>query len=92
MIRTIRHKGLRRGYERGDYSRVQPQLAKRIAIALAILDTAVKPSDLDMPRYRLHPLKGDMQGYWSITISANWRIVFRFEDGDVYDIDLTDYH
>ena len=59
---------------------------------LADLDNAVTASDLDLPGYRLHPLKGDLKGHWSISISGNWRITFRFEDGDAYDVDLTDYH
>ncbi len=66
--------------------------AERIALALADLDDAGKPSDLDLPGYRLHRLRGELKGFWSISISANWRIVFRFEDGDVYDVDLIDYH
>ena len=64
----------------------------RIALALADLDVADKPSDLGLPGYRLHPLKGDLRGFWSISISANWRIIFRFAEGDVYDVDLIDYH
>ena len=81
---TVRHQSGRR--------RVQARLAKRVAVALADLDAASKPSDLDMGGYRLHPLKGDMRGLWSVAVSANWRIVFRFEDGHAYDVDLIDYH
>ena len=92
MIRRIRHRGLKRLYERGDPSRVDPDMADRVALALADLDNARKPSDLDLPGYRLHPLKGDLKGYWSLSISDNWRVIFRFEDGDVYDVDLIDYH
>ena len=79
-------------YERGDPSRVRADQADRIALALADLDDARKPSDLDLPGYRLHPLKGDRNGFWRISISGNWRIVFRFDDGDVYDVELVDYH
>ncbi len=79
-------------YARGDRSRVRADQAERIALALADLDSASKPSDLDLPGYRLHPLKGNMKGYWSISISANWRVIFRFDDGDAYDVDLVDYH
>ena len=92
MIRTFRHRGLKRLYERGDPSRVSADQSERIALALADLDEASKLSDVDLPGYRLHPLKGDLRGIWSISISRNWRIVFRFEDGDVYDVDLVDYH
>ena len=79
-------------YERGDTSRVGPELSGRVAQALADLDDACKPSDLDLPGYRLHPLKGDLKGHWSISISGNWRMTFHLEDGDAYDIDLVDYH
>ena len=79
-------------YERGDPSRVRADQADRIALALADLDDARKPSDLDLPGYRLHRLKGDRNGFWSISISVNWRVVFRFDDGDVYDVELVDYH
>ncbi|MCY3667259.1 MAG: type II toxin-antitoxin system RelE/ParE family toxin [Gemmatimonadetes bacterium] len=92
MIQTFRHRGLKRLYERGDPSQVRADQAQRIALALADLDDANKPSDLDLPGYRLHPLKGNLKGFWSISISANWRISFRFEVGDAYDVDLVDYH
>ncbi len=92
MIRTLRHRGLKRLYERGDPSKVRADQAERIALALADLDDAGKPSDLDLPGYQLHPLKGDLKGFWSISISGNWRIIFRFEEGDAYDVDLVAYH
>ena len=79
-------------YERGDVSRVGSDLTDRVALALADLDDARMASDPDLPGYRLHPLKGDLKGYWSISISGNWRVTFRIEDGDAYDVDLTDYH
>jgi len=63
-----------------------------IAVALADLDDAVGPADVDLPGYRLHPLKGALDGFWSITVSANWRMTFRFESGDAHDVDLVDYH
>jgi proteic killer suppression protein len=92
MIRTFRHGGLRRLYERGDASKIRGDQATGIKMMLADLDDAVHPRDLALPGYRLHPLKGDMKGYWSIRVSANWRLIFRFKDGDVYDLDLIDYH
>ena len=92
MIRSFRHRGLRRLYERGDSSGIGANLLDRISLALADLDAASKPSDIDLPGYRLHPLRGDLRGLWSIAISGNWRLTFRFEDGDVYDVDLVDYH
>lgn len=67
-------------------------LLDRIALTLADIDAASKPSDIDLPEYRLRPLRDDLQGWWSILISGNWRITFRFEDDNIYDIDLVDYH
>ncbi len=64
----------------------------RIEQILALLDAATNLSGLDLQTYRLHPLKGDLKGFWSVTIRANWRIIFRFEDGNVPDVDLVDYH
>ncbi len=92
MIRSFRHRGLRRMFERGDASRIGPDLASRVALVLADLDDARKPSDLDLPGYRLHPLKGALKGFWSISVSGNWRMIFRFDDSDAYDVDLVDYH
>jgi proteic killer suppression protein len=92
LIKTFRHRGLRCLFQDGDPSKVRADQARRIADVLAHLDQASRPSDLDLPGYRLHPLKGDLKGLWSVTISGNWRIVFRFEDGDAFDVDLTDYH
>lgn len=92
MIQTIRHRGLKRLYERGDRSKLRADQVERIDVALDDLDDAQKPQDLNLPGYRLHPLKGGREGFWSIWISANWRIIFRCEGGDVYDVDLVDYH
>jgi proteic killer suppression protein len=69
-----------------------PQHADKIARMLARLDQATRPEQLDVPGFRLHPLRGELAGYWSITVRANWRIIFRFEQGDAIDVDLVDYH
>jgi len=71
---------------------VNPQHLDKIARMLARLDVATRPEQLDLPGFRLHPLKGELAGYWSITVRANWRIIFRFEEGDATDVDLVDYH
>lgn len=92
MIRSFRHRGLRRLYERDDPSRIPTDQLARITLALADLDAAGRPRDLDLPGYRLHSLRGDRSGLWSISITGNWPITFRFEAGDVYDVDLVDYH
>lgn len=91
MIRTFRHRGLKYLYQ-GDPSKVRADQVRRIADVLSHLDRAQRPPDLDLPGYRLHALKGDLKGMWSVTISGNWRIVFRLVDGDAFDVDLVDYH
>lgn len=92
MIQSFSHKGLKRLYESGDRSKLPADMADRIAVLLAALDEADTVADLDRPSFRLHPLKGNLQAFWSITVRANWRIVFRFEDGHAFDVDFTDYH
>jgi proteic killer suppression protein len=92
MIRRFRHRGLRRLYVRDDRRELNPDHADKIARIVARLDEAMRPEQLDLPGFRLHPLRGDLAGYWSITVSANWRIIFRFEQGDATDVDLLDYH
>lgn len=79
-------------FEDGDPSKIRADQLGRITDVLAHLDRALRPSDLDLPGYRLHPLKGSLKGMWSVTVSSNWRIVFRFGDGDEFDVDLVDYH
>jgi len=92
MIRSFRDRRLKRLFERGDRSKVPPGMADKIENVLAVLDSARTVDDVDLPGYRLHPLKGDLAGLWSVTINANWRIVFRFEDGMAFDVELIDYH
>ena len=79
-------------YERGDASRAGPDIANLVALALADLDVARSLATIGMPGYRLYPLKRDLKVYWSISISRNWRLVFRFDDGDPYQVELTDYN
>ena len=92
VIRRFRHRGFKRLYEDDDRREVNPQHADKIARMLARLDVATRPEQLDLPGFRLHPLKGELAGYWSITVRANWCIIFRFEDGDAAAVDLVDYH
>jgi proteic killer suppression protein len=92
MLRTFRHKGLKRLFESDKQGGIRPDQVRRIKDVLAHLDGAQQPADLDLPGYRLHSLKGDLKGYWSVTISGNWRIIFRFEDNNAVDVDLVDYH
>lgn len=92
MIKSFRHRGLRRLYERNDRSRVSADMADKIENILAVLSQAAQIEEINLPTFRLHPLRGNWQGFWSVTVRANWRIVFRFEGGHAYDVDLIDYH
>jgi proteic killer suppression protein len=92
MIVTFRRKGFKLLYDKGDRRRVAAQFADKIERILARLDEATEPGHMDLPGLRLHPLKGNLVGYWSISVSGNWRIVFRFDGVNVRDVDLVDYH
>ena len=92
MIKTFRHKGLRRLYETGSASGVQASHVKRLRLQLAALDTAKTIEDMDIPGFRLHPLKGEMRGRWAISVNGNWRLTFEFQDGNAYVLDYEDYH
>ena len=88
----IRHKGLRALHERDDPARLPAGLAPRLRHILFRLQAATHPRSADAPCFRLHPLKGNRAGQWSVQVSGNWRVVFRFEDNEVVDVDLIDYH
>ena len=92
MILNFRHKGLRRLYEGGDKAGLSPALVPKLERILSRLDSARNSEALDLPGYRLHPLKGDLKGFWSVSVSGNWRVIFRFSDGQPADVDLVDYH
>lgn len=92
MIKSFRHKGLRRLFETGSAPGVQANHAKRLRMQLAALDTATVIGDMDVPGFRLHRLKGAMQSRWSISVNGNWRITFEFKDGNAYVLDYEDYH
>ncbi|MGD9588820.1 MAG: type II toxin-antitoxin system RelE/ParE family toxin [Pyrinomonadaceae bacterium] len=92
MIRSIRHKGLEKFFETGSRAGIQPSHAKRLRMQLAALDTANVLDDMDIPGFRLHPLKGTDRGRWSIWVNGNWRLTFEFANGDVYILDYEDYH
>ncbi len=92
MIKSFKHKGLQTFYEAGSTRGIQANHAKKLRMQLAALDTAKLIGDMDIPGYRLHPLKGNRKDYWSITVSANWRVTFQFIEGNVYIIDYEDYH
>ena len=92
MITSFRHRGLKRLYERGEAAQVRPDMLEKIENILARLDVATAPEKMDLPGFRLHPLRGDLRGFWSVTVRANWRIIWRFENAHAVDVDLIDYH
>ena len=92
MIKSFKHKGLQDFYEKGNLSGIQAQHKQKIKMQLVALDTATLIDDLDLPGFRLHPLKGTMKGLWSIEVNKNWRITFEFKAGDVYVVNYEDYH
>jgi proteic killer suppression protein len=92
MIRSIRHKGLKHLYEDDDPRGVPSQHVEKLRDILARLDAAGTVADMDLPGFRRHPLKGGLKGFWAVTVRANWRVIFRFEDNDVLDVDYVDYH
>lgn len=91
MIKSFRHRGLKRLYERGDRSKINAQQVDKVESILANLDAAIKPEDMDLPGYKLHKLRGDLKDFYSVWVTGNWRIVFRFVD-EPEDVNLTDYH
>ena len=92
MILRIRHAGLKRLFEKGDARRVSTELVPKVERVLARLDEATEPGAMNLPGFRLHPLKGKQADHWAVSVSDNWRIVFRFEDHDVTDVNLVDNH
>lgn len=92
MIKSFRHKGLKQLFESGSKRGVPPKLADKMLRRLDALDSAVHALDLHIPGFDLHSLSGDRQGTWSITLTGNWRITFRFRAGEAFDVDLEDYH
>ena len=92
MIRSFRHKGIRRLHDNDDVRGVSGQHVVKLRDILARLDAATEIADLDLPGFGLHPLKGSLNGFWAITVRANWRVIFRFEQGECWDVDYVDYH
>jgi toxin HigB-1 len=92
VIVSFKHRGLKRLYERGDRSQIGADLIHKVENIPAMLDAASTPQALDLPGYRLHPLRGGSKGFWAVTVRAHWRIIFRFEYGHAFDVELLDYH
>jgi proteic killer suppression protein len=92
MIKTFKHKGLERFFNSGSARGIQANHTNKLRMQLVVLDTAQSIEDLDIPGYRLHPLKGNKQGIWSIAVSGNWRVTFEFKDGNAHIVNYEDYH
>lgn len=92
MIKSFRHKGLEKLFHDGTKKGIQPEHAGKLQDILDRLNAAAVVGDMDYPGSGLHPLKGDLKGRWAVKVSGNWRVVFRFENGDVYVVDYADYH
>ena len=92
MIESFRHKGLKRYFEEDDRSKLPADMVSRISVLLSTLHAAQDLEGMNVPSFRLHPLKGNLKGFWSVTVRGNWRLIFRFEQGNAFDVDLVDYH
>ncbi|MEZ9191314.1 type II toxin-antitoxin system RelE/ParE family toxin [Vibrio sp. 10N.286.52.F8] len=92
MIKTFKHKGLKKFFETGSKAGIQAKHEHKLRMQLAAIDTATIIDDVDLPGFKLHPLKGDRDGIWSITVNGNWRITFEFIDGNAYILNYEDYH
>jgi proteic killer suppression protein len=92
MIINFRHKGLRDLYSGTSARRVAPEHIEKLGDILAVLDRSRRPEDMNLPGFKLDALRGTLKGFWSVWVSGNWRVVFRFENGDAMDVDYLDYH
>jgi toxin HigB-1 len=92
VIESIKHKGLRRLYEKNDRTGIRPDWVDKVQKILSALEAANGPEDMALPMFRFHRLTGDRRGAYSVTVKANWRVTFRFQEGAAYDVNLEDYH
>jgi len=92
MIRNFKHKGLRKLFDSGVVSGIQPQHAKRLQLILGLLATAESSEDMELPGLNLHELKGQRKGTYTVKVSGNWRVTFKIVDGDILDVNYEDYH
>jgi len=92
MIKSFKHKGLKKLYETGSKQGVKPEHTTRLRLILARLDASANPEDMNLPGLELHPMKGSLKSFWSVSVSGNWRVIFRFENGNATDVDYLDYH
>ena len=92
MIRSFKHKGLERFFRKSDHRGIIAKTESRVERILDRLDAALRPEDMNLPGYRFHPLTGDRKGTYSVTVTGNWRITFRFTGENAIDVNLEDYH
>jgi toxin HigB-1 len=92
MIVNFRHKGLARFFEGGETRGINAQHAARLRLLLTALNISTSPAGMGLPGFGLHPLKGDLKGFWAVSVSGNWRLIFQFKGENVADVDLVDYH
>lgn len=92
MIKSFEHKGIKVFFETGSKAGIQPHYGDKLRLQLAALNQAKKPEDMAVPSWRLHALQGNLAGHWSVTVNGNWRLTFRFENGDAFLVDYQDYH
>lgn len=92
MIKRFKHKGLKNLHETGSQKGIRPKHIKRLRLIMARLDASLSPQDMKLPGLGLHPLKGPYEGFWAVSVSGNWRVIFRFEGVNAVDVDYLDYH
>ena len=92
VIRSFKHKGLERFFKTGRHSGIQAKHAARLRLLLGALEAAVGPQGMNLPAWKLHPLKGARKGFWAVKVDENWRLVFRFDGTHAVDVDYEDYH
>jgi len=92
VIKSFKHKGIEKLFLYDNRSGINPQYANKILRILDRLDSSTNPQDMNLPGYKLHPLKGTLKGMWSVSISGNWRIIFQFDGNDAVKVDYLDYH
>ena len=92
MITSFRHSGLQSFFETGSKAGIRPDHAAKLSRLLGALDSAAVLDQLNLPGFRLHKLSGNLSGFWSLTVRGNWRIIFRFENGEAELVDYLDYH
>ena len=92
MIKSFKHKGIKRLYDTGSQRGIKPEHFRRLRLIIGRLDASLSPQDMDLPGLDLHPMKGKYEGFWSVSVSGNWRVIFRFQGNNAFDVNYLDYH